>query len=107
MDLLPLSAAETLRAWWGRPRRVYLPATVKGWRGDWAILKACCEPRGLAPLPATSETVAGFVLRCPAANKEPETVRMPMRHGDKAMAALDSMALDSMARAAEAQGREL
>jgi integrase len=75
VEAMPAPAAEHLRAWWGRARRVYPPATVKAWRCDWAIFWVYCEPRGLSPLPATPDTVAGFVLECQAAHKKPATVR--------------------------------
>ena len=75
IEAMPPMAADHLRAWWGRARRVYPPATLKAWRCDWAIFWAYCEPRNLSPLPAAPETVAGFVLHCKEAGKKPATVR--------------------------------
>ncbi len=75
VELLPPSAADHLRSWWGRARRVYPEATLKAWRCDWAIYWSYCEPRGLSALPASPETVAGFVLHSKEAGKKPATVR--------------------------------
>ncbi len=75
LEVLPPMAAEHLRTWWGRARRVYPEATLKAWRCDWAVYWGFCEPRQLVPLPATPETVAGFVLYCKEAGKKPATVR--------------------------------
>jgi integrase len=72
---MPSIAAEHLRTWWGRARRVYPAATLKAWRCDWAIFWAYCEPVNLSPLPAAPETVAGFILHCMKAGKKPATVR--------------------------------
>jgi integrase len=74
LEVLPPAAAEHLRAWWGRARRVYPEATLKAWRCDWVIYWGYCEPRNLSALPATPETVAGFVLDCKEAGKKPATV---------------------------------
>ncbi len=75
LEVLPPAALEPLRAWWQRARRVYPEATLKAWRCDWAVYWGFCEPRQLVPLPATPETVAGFVLYCKEAGKKPATVR--------------------------------
>jgi integrase len=75
IEVLPPAALESLRTWWGRARRVYPEATLKAWRCDWAVYRGFCEPRQLVPLPATPETVAGFVLYCKEAGKKPATVR--------------------------------
>jgi len=75
LEVLPPVAAEHLRTWWQRARRVYPEATLKAWRCDWAIYWGFCQPRELVPLPATPETVAAFVLYCKEAGKKPATVR--------------------------------
>lgn len=75
LEVLPPLAADQLRTWWARARRVYPDATLKAWRCDWAVYWGFCEPRELVPLPATPETVAGFVLYCKEAGKKPATVR--------------------------------
>jgi site-specific recombinase XerD len=72
---LPPVAADNLRTWWQRARRVYPEATLKAWRCDWAVYWGFCEPRQLVPLPASPETVAAFVLHCKEAGKKPATVR--------------------------------
>jgi integrase len=75
VESMPPAVAEHLRAWWGRARRVYPPATLKAWRSDWAIFWAYCEPNHFSPLPAPPDTVAGFVLHCKEAGRKPATVR--------------------------------
>jgi len=75
LEVLPPVAAEHLRHWWQRARRVYPDATLKAWRCDWVIYWGYCEPRHLSALPATPETVAGFVVYCKEASKKPATVR--------------------------------
>jgi len=75
LEVLPPVAAEHLRTWWQRARRVYPEATLKAWRCDCAVFGGYCEPMGLSPLPAAPDTVAGFVLHCKEANKKPATVR--------------------------------
>ena len=74
LEVLPPVAAEHLRTWWGRARRVYPEATLKAWRCDWVIYWGYCEPRNVSALPAAPETVAGFVLHCKEAGKRPATV---------------------------------
>jgi integrase len=68
-------AAERVRAWWQRAQHVYPANTQKAWRCDWQVFLSFCEPQGLSPLPASSETVAGFVAHCREAGKKPATVR--------------------------------
>ena len=68
-------AAERLRTWWQRAQRVYPAATLKAWRCDGIIFAAYCRSRQLSALPATPETVAGFVLHCKEMGKKPATVR--------------------------------
>ncbi|MGA3205331.1 MAG: hypothetical protein ABSF12_22775, partial [Bryobacteraceae bacterium] len=68
-------AAERVRAWWERAQQVYPANTQKAWRSDWAVFLSYCQPLGLSPLPAASETVAGFVTHCREAGKKPATVR--------------------------------
>jgi integrase len=74
LEVAPPVAAEHLRSWWGRARRVYPFNTLKAWRCDWVIYWGYCEPRNLSALPATPETIAGFVLYCKEAGKKPATV---------------------------------
>lgn len=73
-EVLPPVSAEHLRTWWGRARRVYPEATLKAWRCDWVIYAGFCAARGLNPLPASPDTVAGFVVDCKEAGKKPATV---------------------------------
>jgi site-specific recombinase XerD len=75
LKVLPPVAADNLRTWWGRAQRVYPEATLKAWRCDWAVYWGFCEPRQLAPMPATPETIAAFVLYCKEAGKKPATVQ--------------------------------
>jgi integrase len=75
IEAMPPMASEHLRTWWGRARRVYPAATLKAWRCDWVVYWGYCQPRNLSPLPATPETIAGFVLHCKEAGKKPATVR--------------------------------
>jgi integrase len=74
-SLLETAAAERVKAWWERAQRVYPPNTQKAWRCDWASFISFCGPRGWCPLPATSDTVAAFVVYCRDAGKKPATVR--------------------------------
>src|ERR1035438_3259176 len=74
LEVLPPVAAEHLRTWWHRARRVYPDATLKAWRCDWFIYGGYCAARDLNPLPASSDTVAGFVVDCKEAGKKPATV---------------------------------
>jgi integrase len=74
-EALPPVAAEQLRAWWQRAQRVYPSATLKAWRCDGIIFAGYCRDRQLSALPATPETVAGFVLYCKELGKKPATVR--------------------------------
>jgi site-specific recombinase XerD len=74
LEVLPPVAAEQLRTWWHRARRVYPANTLKAWRCDWVIYAGFCEPRNLSALPATPETIAGFILYCKEAGKKPATV---------------------------------
>ncbi len=67
--------AEKARAWWRKARRVYPEATLRAWRFDWAVFLQFCKPRGLLPLPASSQTVAAFIADCGAAGKKPATIR--------------------------------
>jgi integrase len=72
---LPPVAAERLRSWWQRAQRVYPPATLKAWRSDALIFGVYCKSLGVSALPASPETVAGFVLDCKELGKKPATVR--------------------------------
>lgn len=72
---LPSAAVERVKAWWERARDVYPPNTQKAWRHDWAVFIEYCEPAKQSPLPASPETVAGFVTACREAGKKPATVR--------------------------------
>ena len=74
-EALPAVAAERLRTWWQRAQRVYPSATLKAWRCDGIIFADYCSARQLSALPATPETVAGFVLHCKESGKKPATVR--------------------------------
>src|ERR1019366_2213420 len=69
LEVLPPIAAEHLRTWWGRARRVYPKATLKAWRCDWAVYWGFYEPRQFVPLPAAPETVAEFLHYCKEAGK--------------------------------------
>jgi site-specific recombinase XerD len=74
LDALPPVAVGQLRAWWHRAQRVYPANTLKAWRCDWLIYGGYCASRDLNPLPATPDTVAGFVIDCKEAGKKPATV---------------------------------
>ena len=74
LEVLPPAALEPLREWWGRARRVYPEATLQAWRCDWVIYGGYCVTRNLNPLPASPDTVAGYVLFCKEAGKKPATV---------------------------------
>lgn len=73
--IVEAGAAERVRSWWERAQHVYPPNTQKAWRCDWAVFLSYCQPLGLNPLPAASETVAGFVTHCREAGRKPATVR--------------------------------
>ena len=68
-------AADRVRGWWSRAKRVYPRTTQKAWACDWAVFMAYCQPVNLCPLPAAPETVAGFVTHCRQAGKKPATVQ--------------------------------
>jgi integrase len=74
LEVLPPAALEPLREWWGRAQRAYPEATLKAWRCDWVIYGGYCATRNLSPLPASPDTVAGFVVYCKEAGKKPATV---------------------------------
>jgi integrase len=63
-----------IEQWWQRAQGAYPPNTRKAWACDWASFMSFCEPRGLYPLPASPETVAGFVQFCRESAKKPATV---------------------------------
>jgi integrase len=73
--IVEAGAAERVRVWWERAQHVYPANTQKAWRCDWSVFLSFCEPRALSPLPAASETVAGFVTHCREAGRKPATVR--------------------------------
>jgi integrase len=73
--LVEASAAEKVRVWWERARHVYPLNTQKAWWSDWKVFLEFCQPRGLSPLPVSSENVAAFVSHCREAGKKPATVR--------------------------------
>jgi integrase len=75
LEVLPPAALEPLRAWWGRARRVHPEATLKAWRCDWVLYGGYCATRNLSSLPASSDTVAAYVIFCKEAGKKPATVR--------------------------------
>jgi integrase len=64
-----------MEQWWQRAQGAYPPNTRKAWACDWAAFAGFCEARGLCPLPASPETVAGFVHCCRESSKKPATVR--------------------------------
>jgi site-specific recombinase XerD len=74
LDALPPVAVGQLRAWWHRAERVYPVNTLKAWRCDWVIYGGYCAARDLSPLPASPDTVAGFVQFCRESAKKPATV---------------------------------
>lgn len=67
--------ANRVRAWWERASRVYPENTRKAWASDWAAFMAYCESLQLSPLPATADTVAGFVGHCRDQGRKPATIR--------------------------------
>jgi integrase len=69
------TAADRVRAWWGRAQHVYPPNTRSAWRCDWAVFIGFCESRGLSPLPASPETAAAFVEACRIEGKKPATIQ--------------------------------
>lgn len=72
---LETAAAERVKLWWERARRIYPANTQKAWRCDWAVFLAFCEPANVCPLPAAPESVAAFVAHCGDVGKKPATVR--------------------------------
>ena len=50
------------------------PATQRAYRSDAAIFAAWCRARGLAPLPATPDTVAAFLADQAATGARPSTL---------------------------------
>jgi integrase len=74
VDVLPPTMLEPLSEWWGRAQRAYPEATLKAWRCDWVIYGGYCATRNLSPLPASPDTVAGFIVHCKEAGKKPATV---------------------------------
>ena len=69
------AAADRVRQWWERARRAYPANTQRAWRFDWVVFLAYCQPLGRSPLPASPETVAGFIEACRVAGKKPATIR--------------------------------
>jgi integrase len=61
--------------WWQRAQGAYPPNTRKAWACDWAVFIGFCEARAFCSLPASPETVAGFVTHCREAAKKPATVQ--------------------------------
>ena len=45
-------------------RRSKAESTLRGYRSDWREFCAWCEGQGLAPLPASPETVAAYIAEC-------------------------------------------
>ena len=68
-------SAKKVRLWWQRAQQAYPPNTLRAWRADWAVFLAYCERDRLIPLPASAETVAGFVGACRANKKKPATTQ--------------------------------
>ena len=64
-----------IREWWERAQGAYPPNTRKAWACDWAVFIAFCESSNACPLPASRETVAGFVQFCRESAKKPATVK--------------------------------
>src|SRR5580704_4928484 len=75
------TAADRVRAWWGRAQHVYPPNTRSAWRCDWAVFIGFCESRGLSPLPASPETAAAFVEACRIEGKKPATIQRHLSTG--------------------------
>ncbi len=59
--LLPALPSEQVRAY---IRASKAESTLRGYQSDWRGFCAWCESRGLCPLPATPETVAGYIAEC-------------------------------------------
>jgi integrase len=74
LELTP-TALSYIRKWWERAQGAYPPNTRKAWASDWAVFIGFCESRGFCPLPASPETVAGFVQFGRETAKKPTTVR--------------------------------
>ncbi len=68
-------AAQNVRTWWQRAQQAYPPNTLRAWRADWQVFLTYCQQDGKTPLPASGETVAGFVRACRAAAKKPATTQ--------------------------------
>ncbi len=68
-------AADRVRTWWEKARRAYPATTQRAWRFDWAVFLEYCRPLDRLPLPASPETVAGFIEACRLASKKPATIQ--------------------------------
>jgi integrase len=60
-DLVPSPSLERAREF---ARQSKAENTLRGYRGDWKDFCAWCVARELCPLPATPETVAGYIADC-------------------------------------------
>src|ERR1039457_6505267 len=63
-----------IREWWERAQGAYPPNTRKAGVCVGAVFIAFCESSNACPLPASRETVAGFVQFCRESAKKPATV---------------------------------
>lgn len=61
VQLAPSALAERLQALAGDFQLAYAPNTLKSWRADWRVWSAFCVPRELPVMPATLETLRGFL----------------------------------------------
>jgi integrase len=60
-DLVPSPSLERAREF---ARQSKAENTLRGYRGDWKDFCSWCEVRELCPLPASPETVAGYIADC-------------------------------------------
>jgi site-specific recombinase XerD len=60
-EITPLPSLERAREF---ARQSKAENTLRGYRGDWKHFCGWCETRNLRPLPASPETVAGYIAEC-------------------------------------------
>ena len=74
-----LAAMEEIGRWADLAEGAYSENTQRAWRADWRVFSAFCQLADSSPLPATPETVRGFLLACHPLNDAEEGGLPPPR----------------------------